>query len=80
MSTRAEAIARLASDPLIEEMTQDLIDAEVEPSSPEDADWSDFVFAAAMEYSFRGGDADALVDHFDAAAEAVVEVYDRLNG
>jgi len=59
-------------------MTQDLVEHGIAPSSPDQDDWSDFVFAAAMEYSFRGGESDALSVRFEVAAEAVVIAYDRL--
>jgi hypothetical protein len=70
---------RLSHDPVIEGMTTDLIEADVAPSSPDSDDWADFVFAAAMEYTFRGGlDTEALAERFEVAAEAVVICHARL--
>jgi hypothetical protein len=70
---------RLSYDPVIEGMTSDLIEADILPSAPGQNDWADFVFAAAMEYTFRGGsDTEALAQRFEVAAEAVVICHDRL--
>lgn len=76
----ADSLARsLSDDPVIVEMTEDLIAAGVEPSSPSSDDWADFVFAAAMEYTFRGGlHPEALAERFEVAAEAVVIAHERL--
>jgi hypothetical protein len=80
METRSACIARLADSPTIVQMAQDLIDADVAPSHVQRPDWGDFVFAAAMTYVMRSGDAESLDVHFDAAAEAVIVAYDRLHG
>lgn len=80
METRSQVIERLSNDPVIVQMAQDLIDAEVAPSHVQRSDWGDFVFAAAMTYVMRSGDAESLDVHFDAAAEAVIVAYDRLHG
>ena len=70
---------RLSHDPIIEGMTTDLIEAGVVPSDRDSDDWADFVFAASMEYTFRGGEnVEALSERFEVAAEAVLIAYDRL--
>jgi len=80
METRSEVIERLSRSETIVGMTQELIDRDVAPSHVDRPDWGDFVFAAAMTYVMRSGDAESLDVHFDAAALAVIEAYDRLHG
>lgn len=63
----------LAQDPIIVGMAQDLVNAGVPPADPGDPDESDYVFAAGMEFAFRGGDIEDLA--FEAPAEAVRIAY-----
>lgn len=67
----------LSQDPIIIGMAQDLVSAGVPPAQPGDLDEGDYVFAAAMEFSFRGGDLDESLP-FSAPAEAVRLAYEAL--
>lgn len=69
----------LRTDPVIVDMTQDLLDAGIAPPERLTDDDADFIVSAAMEYVFRGGDADLLgSEGFEGPAEAVREVYSEL--
>lgn len=69
-------VETLSHDPIIIGMAQDLVDADVRPAREGDSDEADYVFAASMEYVFRGGD-DGDLDFADPA-EAVRLAYGRL--
>lgn len=68
----------LSQDPIIRGMAWDLVDAGIPPAPVGAADEADYVFAAAMEYTFRGGDIESLA--FDDPAEAVRLAYEDLGG